>query len=74
MMTLRKLIVRLEVSEEDLARRAEQLGREADLARALRIRRRTSPGRRRSCAPTTPGSLDKRNRGSVLEELAARRG
>ncbi|HEY7295969.1 MAG TPA: hypothetical protein VH916_13065, partial [Dehalococcoidia bacterium] len=30
-------VVRLRVSEEELARRAEQTGREADLALALRI-------------------------------------
>lgn len=37
MLTLRKMIVRLSASEEDLARRAEQMGREAELAVALRI-------------------------------------
>jgi adenylate kinase family enzyme len=36
-MTLRKAIVRLRVSEEDLARRAEQAGRESELALALRV-------------------------------------
>jgi len=37
MMTLRKMIVRLSASEEELARRAEQTAREAELALALRI-------------------------------------
>jgi adenylate kinase family enzyme len=37
MMTLRKMIVRLSVSEDEMARRAEQAGREAELAPALRI-------------------------------------
>ena len=36
MMTLRKAIVRLGASEEDLGRRAEQTGREDELALALR--------------------------------------
>lgn len=36
MMTVRRMIVRLSASEEDLARRAEQTGREVDLAVALR--------------------------------------
>jgi adenylate kinase family enzyme len=37
MMTLRKMIVRLNASEEELARRAEQTGRERELSLALRI-------------------------------------
>ncbi len=47
MMTLRKLIVRLDASDEDLGRRAEQTGREAELMLARRIqanyKTRTSP-------------------------------
>jgi hypothetical protein len=37
MMTLRKMMVRLKTSEEDLARRAEQTGREDELAMAMRV-------------------------------------
>jgi adenylate kinase family enzyme len=37
MMTLRKMIVRLSASEEELGKRAEQSGREEELALALRV-------------------------------------
>jgi adenylate kinase family enzyme len=71
MMTLRKMIVRMKASEEDLARRAKQAGREQDLALSLGIdaayNDRYSPDfRSYNTSAHSPQEIAR----SILEELA----
>jgi hypothetical protein len=70
MMTLRKMIVKLGASDEELARRAEQTGRESELALSLRIREsyrtRVAPEMRSfNTGAHSPDELVQ----SILEEL-----